>query len=444
MEENVYYAQRNSDDRVVPVHRGRVDLFAHEKEKQRRGEKLMNKRILTAESVTEGHPDKLCDLIADNILDACLRNDPHARVACEVMATAGKIITAGEITVSEMPDLPAIVCKTVRDAGCSSDYEVEILVHDQSPDIANAVGVDAHIKNCSGIDGVWNPVFTRGSSRELGAGDQGIVYGYAVNETKELLPLPVVLANRLTLGLAFVRKLGLIRDLLPDGKAQVSVEYDGKTPVRIAAVVVSCQHEADKDMEQLRREVLKLVIEPALFDFPCDSDTEILINPSGRFVLGGFEADTGFTGRKLMADTYGGLAPHGGGALSGKDGTKVDRSGAYMARYAAKNIVAAGLAEACTISAAYAIGRAEPLTVAVDTYGTGAYPDDIIMAAVNKLFDFRPLGMLRTLGLQRPIFADSCRYGHFVKQSLPWEQIDKMDELRRVCALLAAPVGMLS
>ncbi|MGI6175198.1 MAG: methionine adenosyltransferase [Christensenellales bacterium] len=403
----------------------------------------MDKRILTAESVTEGHPDKLCDLIADNILDACLKNDRNARVACEVLATAGKITVVGEITVSDMPDLPAIVCRTVRDTGCPSDYEVEILIHDQSRDIADAVDNKNDAGNCAGTGCIGAYISLSSAARKLGAGDQGIVYGYAVDETEELLPLPVVLANKLTLCLAFVRKMGMIQGLLPDGKAQVSVEYDGKTPVSIAAVVVSCQHEESKNIEQLRHEIRKLVIEPALFGFPFDNATEILINPSGRFVLGGFEADTGLTGRKLMADTYGGLALHGGGALSGKDATKVDRSGAYMARYAAKNIVAAGIARECTVSAAYAIGRAEPLCINVDTHGTGIYSNEIILPAIKEVFDFRPFGMIQTLGLHRPIFADHCCYNHFMKQDAPWERMDQAKKLRKFCALLAAPTGAL-
>ena len=284
---------------------------------------MSDKYILTAESVTEGHPDKLCDTIADNVLDACLKNDPAARVACEVMATAGKIIVAGEITARELPDISAIVCRTVRQAGYGGGvYEVEVITHDQSRDIAGAVEGDP----------------------QMGAGDQGIVYGYACRETAELLPLPVVLAHRLTRLLAHARKTGTIQGLGPDGKVQVSVEYQGGKPKRIAAVVVSCQHSRNKELNELRREITRRVIDPALRDLPPDPSTEVFVNPSGRFVLGGFEADTGLTGRKLMVDTYGGLAPHGGGALSGKDSTKVDRSGAYMARYIAKNIVAAGLA----------------------------------------------------------------------------------------------------
>ena len=372
--------------------------------------------ILTAESVTEGHPDKLCDTIADSVLDACLKNDPAAHVACEVMATAGKIVVAGEISAEELPDIPAIVCRTVRETGYGSDYEVEAITHDQSGDIAGAV------------DG----------NSQMGAGDQGIVYGCACNETAELLPLPVVMAHRLTLLLTNARRTGIIRGLGPDGKAQVSVEYQGGAPYRIAAVVVSCQHDADKDMDELRREIIRHVIVPALRDLYPDPKTEVFINPSGRFVLGGFEADTGLTGRKLMADTYGGLTPHGGGALSGKDGSKVDRSGAYMARYIAKNLVAAGLAERCTVSLAYAIGRAEPVAVDIDAHQTGKYPEAVLEQAVRAVFDLTPAGMISSLGLDRPIFARFCNYGHFTHQDAPWEQTDQAETLAEACQMAAA------
>ena len=373
---------------------------------------MRDKYILTAESVTEGHPDKLCDTIADSVLDACLQNDSAAHVACEVMATAGKIIVAGEITARELPDIPAIVCRTVREAGYGgSDYEVEAVTHDQSGDIAGAVDGDP----------------------QMGAGDQGIMYGYACGETAELLPLPVVLAHRLTRLLTNARKTGIIQGLGPDGKAQVSVEYQGGKPRRIAAVVVSCQHDEDKDLDELRREIIRHVIVPALRDLYPDPKTEVFINPSGRFVLGGFEADTGLTGRKLMADTYGGLAPHGGGALSGKDGSKVDRSGAYMARYIAKNLVAAGLAERCTVSLAYAIGRAEPVAVDIDAHQTGKYPEAVLERAVRAVFDLTPAGMISALGLDRPIFARFCNYGHFTHQDAPWEQTDRAAALAEAC-----------
>ncbi len=357
---------------------------------------MRDKYILTAESVTEGHPDKLCDTIADRVLDACLKHDPAAHVACEAMATAGKIIVAGEITAKVLPDIPAIVCQTVRETDYGSDYEVEAVTHDQS-------------------------------------GDQGIMYGFACSETPQLLPLPVVLAHRLTLALTNARKTGTIQGLGPDGKAQVSVEYQKGKPKRIAAVVVSCQHDADKDLDELRSEITRLVIVPALRELYPDHMTEVLINPSGRFVLGGFEADTGLTGRKLMVDTYGGLVPHGGGALSGKDATKVDRSGTYMARYIAKNIVAAGLAERCTVSLAYAIGRAEPVAVDIDLHETGRYPEAVLEQAVREVFDLTPGGIIRTLGLDRPIFAPFCNYGHFTHQDAPWEQTDRTAALTEAC-----------
>ena len=381
---------------------------------------MNDRRILTAESVTEGHPDKVCDAIADQVLDACLAEDPGARVACEVLATAGKITVAGEITAKTMPDISAIVARTVREIGYpSSDYEIEVITHDQSLDIAAAVG----------------------GGRQTGAGDQGVVYGYACLETDALLPLPVVLAHRITRQLANARKLGAIRGLGPDGKAQVSVEYLFGLPSRIVSVVVSCQHDEDKDLEELRREVLERVITPALEELPPDRETEILINPGGRFVLGGFEADTGLTGRKVMADTYGGLAPHGGGALSGKDGTKVDRSGAYIARYIAKNLVAAGSAERCTVSLAYAIGKADPVAVDVDSHGTGEYPDQVLEQAVRGVFDLTPEGMIRTLGLDKPIFAQFCNYGHFTHPDAPWEQTDKAQALAEACRFRATGVS---
>ena len=376
---------------------------------------MNDKTILTAESVTAGHPDKLCDTIADTVLDCCLEHDPNARVACEVLATAGKIVVAGEITALAVPDIPSIVRDTVRRAGYNCrNFDVEVLIHPQSPDIAGAVA----------------------SGDKTGAGDQGIKYGYACGETEQFLPLPVVLAHRLTALLSYVRTTGQINDLRPDGKAQVSVEYEFGIPQRIAAIVLSCQHAEDKDLSQLREELLKVVIKPALRIFPADENTQILINPSGRFVLGGIEADTGLTGRKLMVDTYGGLAPHGGGALSGKDGTKVDRSGAYMARCIAKNIVAAGLAEKCTVALAYAIGRAEPVAVDVDTHLTGTYSDKLLEQAVRCFFDLTPAGMIHTLQLNQPIFADACNYGHFTRANLPWEQTGQAGKFAELCAQL--------
>ncbi len=370
--------------------------------------------ILTAESVTEGHPDKLCDTIADAVLDACLLGDHNSRVACEVLATAGKITVAGEITTNSVPDIPHIVCKTVRRIGYSGNYEVEVDIHDQSPDIADAVN----------------------GENEITAGDQGIVYGNACRETPQLLPLPVVLAHRITLGLTEARRNHLLEWLRPDGKAQVSVEYEDGKPVRVSTVVVSTQHKPEVSQKELRDAVYQLILVPALGKY-LDLNTEVLINPSGSFVLGGFEADTGLTGRKLMVDTYGGIVPHGGGALSGKDCTKVDRSGAYMARYLAKNIVAAGLAEKCTVSMAYAIGKAEPLYVQADTHGTSVYPDAVLAEAVKLIFDLTPTGMANTLQLMEPIYQKYCNYGHFTHQSAPWEQTDCTELLWEGCDLAA-------
>ena len=362
---------------------------------------MRDNHILTAESVTEGHPDNLCDTIADAILDACLTGDPDSRVACEVLATAGKITVAGEITTKVMPDIPHIVCKTVRQIGYSGNYEVEVDIHDQSPDIAGAIN----------------------GENEITAGDQGIVYGYACRETPQLLPLPVVLAHRITMGLTEARRNHLLEWLKPDGKAQVSVEYADGKPMRVATVVVSTQHKPEVSQKELREAVYQLILVPALGAY-LDQNTGVLINPSGSFVLGGFEADTGLPGRKLMVDTYGGIVPHGGGALSGKDCTKVDRSGAYMARYLAKNIVAAGLAEKCTVSLAYAIGKAEPLYVQADTHGTGVYPDSVLENAIRMIFDLTPTGMANTLQLMEPMYRKYCNYGHFTHQSAPWEQTD--------------------
>ena len=380
---------------------------------------MRDKYILTAESVTEGHPDKLCDTIADSVLDACLKGDSSAHVACEVLATAGKVLVAGEISAKVMPDIPSIACRTIREAGYTGlDYEIEAITHDQSDDIAYAVR-----------EGV-----------QTGAGDQGIMYGFACDETESYLPLPVILAHRLTRLLTNARKTGMIQGLRPDGKAQVSVEYRSGVPCRVAAVVVSCQHEEELPLPELRRDILRHVIRPAMQELPLDEHTEVLVNPSGRFVQGGFEADTGLTGRKLMVDTYGGLAPHGGGALSGKDGTKVDRSGAYMARYIAKNIVAAGLAKRCTISLAYAIGKAQPVAVTVETEHTGIYSDDVLEQAVRTVFNLTPDGMIGTLGLDQPMFQKFCNYGHFTHADAPWERTDMTEVLE--CACRAKDMGV--
>ena len=381
----------------------------------------------TAESVRRGHPDKLCDLIADSILDECLRHDRYSRCACEVMATKGKIFVCGEITCAAKINIRSVVREVLRKVGYNPmKFIVFVYVHRQSPDIAGGVDSALEVRN-SGSEDVF---------ASTGAGDQGTVYGYATRETWTRLPIPVVFANDICKGLDDAMHDGTIRGIGPDGKAQVTVAYEDGKPVGAKNIVVSVQHDADKDLEELRREIISEVLYPILdrFDFP--KDAEILINPSGHFVQGGIEADTGLTGRKLMVDTYGGLAPHGGGALSGKDGTKVDRSGAYMARCIAKNIVAAGLAEKCTVALAYAIGRAEPVAVDVDTHLTGTYSDKLLEQAVRCFFDLTPAGMIHTLQLNQPIFADACNYGHFTRASLPWEQTGQAGKFAELCAQL--------
>ena len=397
----------------------------------------MSRRLFTSESVTEGHPDKICDQISDGVLDALLAKDPNSRVACETCTTTGMIMVMGEITTEAYVDVEKIVRETLTEIGYtrakygfdSETCSVLTAIHGQSPDIA--LGVDHSLENKTGADD---------SEFDTGAGDQGMMFGFACDETKELLPLPVVLAHRLTRLLTDTRRQGIIPGLRPDGKAQVSVEYRSGVPYRVAAVVVSCQHEEELPLPELRRDILRHVIRPAMQELPLDEHTEVLVNPSGRFVQGGFEADTGLTGRKLMVDTYGGLAPHGGGALSGKDGTKVDRSGAYMARYIAKNIVAAGLAKRCTISLAYAIGKAQPVAVTVDTEHTGIYSDDVLEQAVRTVFNLTPDGMIGTLGLDQPMFQKFCNYGHFTHADAPWERTDMTEVLE--CACRAKDMGV--
>ena len=382
------------------------------------------KRFYTAESVTEGHPDKLCDLIADSVLDACLSHDALARVACEVMAAKGRIIVAGEITSVYEPEIPKIVRRVLSAVGYDPDrFAVECLIHKQSPDIAAGVDCSLEQRRNGGQED---------SVPQLGAGDQGVMVGYACDETPEMLPLPAILAHRLTISLALARRYGLIHGLRPDGKAQVTVEYgeDGK-PLRLDTVVVSAQHSPVLEHDELCWELTDKVLFPALQPLPPDDDTKILINPSGRFVLGGPEADTGLTGRKLMVDTYGSMVPHGGGAFSGKDPTKVDRSGAYMARYIAKNIVVAGLASRCQVTLAYAIGRAEPVMVQVDTFGTGKIcADDCLAAAIPLVFGLTPSQICDTLHLKRPIYRQSAVFGHFGRKEFPWEKTDKAEQLR--------------
>ena len=368
----------------------------------------MTERIYTAESVTSGHPDKLADLIADSILDECLQQDDESRVACEVMLAHNKCFISGEITTKAVVDYEEIARQTIADVGYDADaIEYEVRIHKQSADIAQAVGKE-----------------------EQGAGDQGIVYGYAVKETENYMPLPVELAHKLTDKLEYCRKNGVIRGLLPDGKSQVSVLYDGDRVERIVSVVLSAQHSEEKDLDTLKEELLVFVIKPILQDYDV-YEVEILINPSGRFVLGGFVADTGLTGRKLMVDTYGGRAHHGGGAMSGKDASKVDRSGAYLARYIAKNIIAAGLAEECEVALSYAIGVPKPTSVDVNTFYTGAVNEKIIKDAVNEVFDLSVSGAIDKLDLKRPVFAQTAVGGHFGKDFLAWENTDKAELLKK-------------
>lgn len=379
------------------------------------------KTYKTAEAVCSGHPDKLCDLIADSILDACLRKDKLSRVACEVMATKGKIIVAGEITCSGKIDIRQVVCNVLRDVGYNPwKFTVLVFVHRQSPDIA--AGVDNAIESRNGIKNVYEV---------MGAGDQGTVYGYATNETQEKLPLPLVLSHRIVKRIDDCRRGKIIKGILPDGKAQVTVEYEDGKPKRVKTVVVSVQHDKDKTQEELKSNILSNVLPQCFDDFPTDDDTEILINPSGRFVVGGPAADTGLTGRKIMVDTYGGLASHGGGALCGKDPTKVDRSGAYMARYIAKNIVASGLADKCEVALSYAIGKANPVAVDVNSFGTGRLTDERLKEIVLSVFNLRPAAIIENLQLRDLLYTETSTYGHFSSCLFPWEEVNMYKELRK-------------
>lgn len=386
--------------------------------------------LFTSESVTEGHPDKVCDRISDAILDEILKNDKNARVACETFCTTGVITVMGEITTSAMPDIPQIVRKTVCDIGYNgpdacfdgNTCAVFTSIDRQSPDIAMGVDNSLEYKE-NGAD-----------KYDLrGAGDQGMMFGYACNETESFMPMPAYLAHRLSYRLTEVRKKGILDYLNPDGKTQVTVEYEGNEPKRIEAIVVSSQHKESVSLEELRDGILENVIKPIIPENMIDESTKIFINPTGRFVIGGPAGDTGLTGRKIIVDTYGGVARHGGGAFSGKDPTKVDRSAAYAARYVAKNIVAASLAEKCEIQLAYAIGVAKPVSVHVDTFGTGAYPDEKIAQAVTKVFDLRPAAIIDKLNLLRPIYEKTCNYGHFGKSDpdFTWEKTDKTEELKK-------------
>ena len=382
----------------------------------------------TAESVTEGHPDKLCDIIADSVLDACLAHDLFARVACEVLATKGNIIVAGEITSQYEPEIPAIVRSVLKKVGYDpAPYAIQCLIHKQSPDIA--AGVDCSLEQRRGRTN-GNPVL------EMGAGDQGVMVGYACSETPQMLPLPVVLACRLTNRLTMVRKSGAVPGLGPDGKAQVTVEYDDNRVVRIEAVVISTQHAPDVTQEQIRADILAHVVRPVLPEALLDENTKYFVNPTGRFVVGGPQGDSGLTGRKIIVDTYGGYARHGGGAFSGKDPSKVDRSAAYAARWVAKNVVAAGLATKCEVELAYAIGVAKPVSIMVDTFGTGTVADEKIVQAVEKVFDLTPAAIIRDLDLRKPIYRQLAAYGHMGREDLgvKWENTDRVDALKAAVA----------
>ncbi len=391
----------------------------------------MARRLFTSESVTEGHPDKICDQISDAVLDAIFEKDPKARVACETTVTTGLVLVAGEITTDCYVDIPKVVRKTIEEIGYTrakfgfdcDTCAVLTAIDEQSSDIA--MGVDEALERKKGqmVDEL----------EAIGAGDQGIMFGFACNETPELMPLPISLAHKLSKRLSDVRKDGTLDYLRPDGKTQVTVEYDGDKPLRIDTIVISTQHGPEVDQETIERDLIKHVINQVVPAGLLDEKTKYYINPTGRFVIGGPQGDAGLTGRKIIVDTYGGYARHGGGAFSGKDPTKVDRSAAYAARYVAKNIVAAGLADKCEIELAYAIGVAQPVSVLVETFGTGKVDEGLLVELVRKHFDLRPAAIIRDLDLRRPIYKQIAAYGHFGRTdlALPWEKTDKAEILRR-------------
>ncbi|WML25235.1 methionine adenosyltransferase [Neobacillus sp. OS1-33] len=390
------------------------------------------RRLFTSESVTEGHPDKICDQISDSILDAILAKDANARVAAETSVTTGLVLVAGEITTSTYVDIPKIVRETIKNIGYnrakfgfdSETCAVLTSIDEQSPDIA--MGVDQALEAREGH-------MSDEEIEAIGAGDQGLMFGFACNETKELMPLPISLAHKLARKLTEVRKDKVLDYLRPDGKTQVTVEYDeNDKPVRIDTIVISTQHNPEVTLEQIQRNLKEYVINPVVPKELIDENTKYFINPTGRFVIGGPQGDAGLTGRKIIVHTYGGYARHGGGAFSGKDPTKVDRSAAYAARYVAKNIVASGLADKCEVQLAYAIGVARPVSIAVDTFGTGKVSEDVLVDLVSKNFDLRPAGIINMLDLRRPIYQQTAAYGHFGRTDvdLPWERTDKVETLR--------------
>lgn len=393
---------------------------------------VKGRHLFTSESVTEGHPDKICDQISDAVLDAFLEADPYARVACEVSVATGLVLVIGEISSrADYVDISAIARRTIKEIGYtrakygfdSSTCAVLTSLNEQSADIAQ--GVNAALETREGKD-------MKQENEDIGAGDQGLMFGFATNETPELMPLPIALSHRIARRLSEVRKNGTLDYLRPDGKTQVTIEYADGKPVRVDTIVVSTQHAEEITLEQIQKDVLEHVIKPVVPVEWLDEQTKYFINPTGRFVIGGPQGDAGLTGRKIIVDTYGGYARHGGGAFSGKDPTKVDRSAAYAARYVAKNIVAAGLADKCEIQLAYAIGVAKPVSINVDTYGTGKVAEEKLVELINNNFDLRPAGIIKMLDLRRPIYAQTAAYGHFGRTDvdLPWERVDKADKLK--------------